>query len=134
MDFLFFLTNDLNVLDKVGKVAIQYHLGHVQRIDNCSGCGKGDTIASIANRYAPILERKQGAKKAIAMLEKVIDARGKDMSIYLAAETDSTLIELLHRAKQMRKAREKLDHALTAYASTHWIGRLKQLDELVPRK
>ena len=134
MSFLFYLTNDLNVLYKVGKVAIQYHLNYEQRIDNCSGCGKGDTIASIANRYAPILERKQGPEKAIAMLEKVIDARGKDMSIYLAAETDSTLIELLHRAKQMRKAREKLDYALTAYTSTNWIGRLKQLDELVPRK
>ena len=134
MHFLFYLSNSQKVLSQVGQVAIQYHLHHMQRVDNCAGdCRAGDTIISIASSYAPYLARSQGSKKAIAMLESVLDARKADTSIYAAAELHVSLINLLYQAKQTRKARKTLDYALTAFDKTGYIETLKSLDKLVPK-
>lgn len=134
MHFLFYLSDNQKTLSQVGRIAIQYHLNHIGRIDNCAGsCGAADTIVSIASSYAPILARTQGSKKAITMLESVMDARKADMSIYADAEAHVALINLLYRAKQTKKARMKLDFALKAFSGTGNIGNLKYLDTLIPK-
>lgn len=134
MHFLFYLSDSQKILSQVGRVAIQHHIHHMQRVDNCAGdCRAADTIVSIASSYAPYLARSQGSKKAIAMLESVLDARKTDTSIYAAADLHVSLINLLYQAKQTRKARKILDYALTTFNKTGYIETLKSLDKLVPK-
>ncbi|MDD2893867.1 MAG: hypothetical protein PHF20_08030 [Halothiobacillaceae bacterium] len=52
MSFLFYLSNDQQILSKIGQVAIQHHLHHAQRVDNCVNCSTGDMIAGIAATYS----------------------------------------------------------------------------------
>jgi len=133
MDYLFYLADDQKSLLQVGRIAIEHHLNYVQRTDNCAGCAAGDTIAQIANSYARILAQAKGPTKAIAMLESVLAAREKDMSVYAAADSYITLVDFLYRVKRMKNARERLDHALTAFSGTNRIEQLKELDRLIPR-
>ena len=131
MSFLFYLCDDPKVLAQVGRVAIEHHLDHIQRTDNCANCSPADTIAQIASSYAYVLARLQEPEKAITMLQSVLDAREKDMSRYQVADLYITAVDILYGANQMQKAREKLDYALPAFRNTNRVDRLMELDRLV---
>jgi hypothetical protein len=133
MSFSLYLSDNQQIRYQIGKLAIQHHLNHDQRTDNCANCSKGDTIAQIANSYAHILSASQSPKKAIAMLESVLEARGKDMSSYQEADIYITLVELLKRDKQTVKARKKLDFALEKFSGTNRVDRLKELDKTITK-
>lgn len=134
MAFLFYLSNDQKILSQVGRVAIQHHLHHVQRIDNCANCSAADTISGIAARYAYSLSQTQEHEKGISMLEDILKVREKDMSNYVAAETYAALVDLLYQTKRLEEARVKLNYALDAFATTNRIDQLKYLDNLVKKQ
>ena len=102
----------------LAEFGVNRYFGYRQRTDNCANCMPGDTVQALALNLSQLYSAANRYNEAIAVNQRLIAVRGKDVSPYKLAETWNQIAWTHWHAGEHNRAIEVAREALGRYRDT----------------
>jgi tetratricopeptide (TPR) repeat protein len=118
IQFLHYVVSDYPQRIGLAEFGVNRYFGYRQRTDNCANCMPGDTVQSLTHNLSQLYSAANRYNEAIAINQRLIDERGKDVSPYKLAETWNQIAWAYWHAGKQERAIGVVREALGKYRDT----------------
>lgn len=118
IQFLHYVVSDYPQRIGLAEFGVNRYFGYRQRTDNCANCMPGDTVQALAHNLGQLYSAANRYNEAIAVNQRLIAERGKDVSPYKLAETWNQIAWTHWHAGERERAIQVAREALAKYRET----------------
>ena len=118
IQFLHYVVSDYPQRIGLAEFGVNRYFDYRQRTDNCANCMAGDAVQALALNLSQLYSTTKRYNEAIAVNQRLIDERGKDVSPYKLAETWNQIAWTHSHAGEQKRAIKVAREALGKYRDT----------------
>lgn len=118
IQFLHYVVSDYPQRIGLAEFGANRYFGYRQRTDNCANCMVGDTVQALALNLSQLYSAANRYNEAIAVNQRLINERGKEVSPYKLAETWNQIAWTHWHAGDRERAIHVVREALGKYRDT----------------